>query len=75
MMHRRAKRKKSNDRVSRSTLQYPVGEEDIDLVPPKSSSLRYLDIDYGGNLGSDEREFTHSPFEPKFTPAIISISS
>ena len=33
------------------------------------------DQDYGANLSSDGKESSHSSFEPKFTPAIISISS
>ncbi len=73
MMSRRAKRKNQNPRVSRSTLQYPVGEEDIDLVPTKSSSLRYLEIeeqDFGANLSSNGKESPHSPFGDKTNDVI-----
>jgi hypothetical protein len=75
MLYRRAKRRDPNARNSGSKQNFPFGEEDIDLVPPKASSLRYPDIDCSANLGSDEQEFPRSPFEPKFTPAIISISN
>jgi hypothetical protein len=75
MLYRRPKRKNPNPQVSRNTLQYPVSDEDIDLVPTKSSSRRYPQIsaqDFGSNLSVDEKD---SSFEPMFTPAIISISS
>lgn len=78
MFYRRAKRRNPNGRVSRSSLHWPLGDEDIDLVPPKTPALRYPDPedqDYGANLSSDGKESSHSSFEPKFTPAIISISS
>lgn len=78
MFNRRPKRKNSNPQVSQSALRYPIGEEDIDLVPTKNSSLRYPHIspqNFGSNLSVDEKESTHSSFEPMFTPAIISISS
>lgn len=74
--YRRGKRKNSNAGVGDGTLRRPIGE-DINPVPTKTPSLRYPDIeqqDYGANLSSDGKETTHSPFEPKFTPAIISIS-
>ena len=75
MFYRRGKRKNSNAGVGDGTLRSPIGE-DIDLVPTKTPSLRYPDIEqYAANLSSDGKESSHSPFEPKFTPAIISISS
>lgn len=77
MFYRRGKRKNSNAGVGEGTLKYPVGKDGIDLVPTKSSSLRYPDIeeqDFGANLSSDEKETPHSLFEPKLSPAIISIS-
>lgn len=75
ILYRRMKRRNSNAGVS-GNKDFPHSE-DIDLVPPKDFGLRYPNIeghDFSANLASDE-ELLRSPFEPKFTPAIISISS
>ena len=55
---------------------HPIGEEYA--IPTRTSSLRYPETeeqDYAANLSSDGQELTHSPFEPKFTPAIVAFSS
>jgi hypothetical protein len=77
-LYRRAKRKNLNVEVGESSPQAPHVEEDIDPVSLKSSALRYPNTegqDYSANLAKDEQDISRSPFEPKFTPAIISISS
>ena len=54
-----------------------IGEDDIKMLPQRSMSLRYPNTDgrdYSANLASDERDPPPSPFQPKFAPALISIS-
>jgi len=64
-------------RISRSRGNIHIGEEDIKMLPQKHLSLRYPNTDgrdYSANLGTDERDPPPSPFQPKFAPALISIS-
>jgi hypothetical protein len=75
ILYRRTKRGTLNAGVSGSSQH---DEEDIAPVTPKDSGLRYPNTegqDYSANLANDKPETSRSPFEPKFTPAIISISS